>query len=549
MKLRNYQTKACEAVVQEWQSENSTLVVMPTGCGKTLTAASIIKRMFPARALMLAHREELIFQAKDKIERITGLNVGVEMADHRIDEQGLSLFKKFPVVVSSIQTQNAGGAGSGRMSKFNPEEFGVLIVDESHHSTAASYRRVINYYRTNPRLKVMGLTATPDRADEEALGQVYESVAFDYEILDAVEDGWLVPIQQRMIEIEDLDFSNVHTTAGDLNGQELAQVMEFEKILHGVASATLEIAGNRKTLVFASSVRHAERLSEIFNRHRENCSAWVCGMTDKDQRRKMLLDFAQGRVQFMCNVGCLTEGFDDPSIELVVMGRPTKSRSLYSQMVGRGTRPLPGVVDYMDSTPECRRTAIAGSGKPHIEILDFCGNAGRHKLMTSADILGGNYSDEIIERAVKEAKERKAPVDMTELLKEEERKSKEEKSREAARRLKLTARAKFESRNVNPFDVFHLTPRKERGWDKGRELSPKQKNILIGQGIDTETRPYHECKQILEEIFRRWDKGQCSFKQAKILQKHGYSGDATRDEAKQLIDALAKNGWRRPDAA
>jgi superfamily II DNA or RNA helicase len=548
MKLRDYQTKACEHVMEEWKTVDSTLVVLPTGTGKTVLAASIVKRLFPMRALFLAHREELIFQAKDKIQRVTGLSVGIEMADYRVDENEVFSFKKHPVIVSSIQTQNSGGDGAGRMGKFNPEEFGVIILDESHHSVSKSWRRVIDYYRTNPNVKILGITATPDRADEEALGQVYESVAFDYEILDAIEDGWLVPIRQRMVEIEDLNFSNIHTTAGDLNGGELAEVMEYEKNLHGVASATLEIAGTRKTLVFASSVKHAERLSEIFNRHRENCSAWVCGKTDKDERRRLLADFADNKIQFMCNVGCLTEGFDDPSIELVVMGRPTKSRSLYAQMIGRGTRPLPGIVDYLDSTADCRRQAIAGSGKQSIEIVDFCGNSGKHKLMTSADILGGKVSEEVVERAVKAAKDQKQAVDMTELIKEEARKLKDEKDRDAARRMKLMARAKFESKFINPFDVFNISPRKERGWDKGRELSEKQKGILEKQGIDT-TRPYHECKQLLDEIFRRWSNNLCSYKQAKILQKHGYSGDVSRDEAKQLIDALARNGWRRPNAA
>ena len=100
------------------------------------------------------------------------------------------------------------------MSKFDPQRFGVLIIDEAHHATSPSYRRVIDYYRTNPALKVLGVTATPDRADEEALGQVFQSVAFDYEVLDAIHDGWLVPIEQQMVHVEGLDYSSIRTTAG-----------------------------------------------------------------------------------------------------------------------------------------------------------------------------------------------------------------------------------------------------------------------------------------------------------------------------------------------
>ena len=127
------------------------------------------------------------------------------------------------------------------MSKFDPQRFGVLIIDEAHHATSPTYRRVIDYYRTNPALKVLGVTATPDRADEEALGQVFQSVAFDYEVLDAIHDGWLVPIEQQMVHVEGLDYSSIRTTAGDLNGGDLAAVLEAEKNLQQMASASVAI--------------------------------------------------------------------------------------------------------------------------------------------------------------------------------------------------------------------------------------------------------------------------------------------------------------------
>jgi superfamily II DNA or RNA helicase len=280
MKLRPYQLQASQAIMASWQQYDTALAVMPTGTGKTVLFSDVIRRVFPRKALVLAHRAELIHQAKDKIQRVTGYRVEVEMAALRADLHA-GLFASPQVIVSSIQTQAAGGDGGGRMAKFDPMMFGVLIIDESHHATAKSYRRVIDYYRQNPRLKVLGVTATPDRADEEALGQVFEHVAFDYEILDAIRDGWLVPIDQQTVEIEGLDFSNIRTTAGDLNGADLAAVMEAEKPLHGIADATMHIAGDRRTLVFAASVHQAEMLSDIFNRHKPGCSGWVCGKTDK----------------------------------------------------------------------------------------------------------------------------------------------------------------------------------------------------------------------------------------------------------------------------
>lgn len=536
MKMRPYQREALSAVKREWQSAASTLVVMPTGTGKTILFASLIRSCFPARALVLAHREELIFQAADKIHRVTGFRCEVEMADYRADLEN-GLFGGPQVVVSTIQTQCSGADGSGRMTRFDPAMFGLLIVDEAHHATAATYRRVIEYYRRNPALKVLGVTATPDRKDEEALGQVYETVAYDYEILNAIDDGWLVPIQQQLVEVSGLDFSGIRTTAGDLNGADLARVMEEERTLHEIAGPTVEIVGGRRALVFAASVAHAERLCDIFNRHRAGCAGWVCGKTDKDERRKTLAAFSAGKLQYVVNVGVLTEGFDDPGVEVVVMGRPTKSRALYAQMVGRATRPLPGLVDGVESADE-RRMAIGGSAKPACLVVDFVGNSGRHKLMTSADILGGNVSDEAVERAVAKAREAGKPVDMAKSLEDEEKALQVDRAREAARRANLKAKAAWAVRDVNPFDVFELSPEKARGWNTGKSLSGKQRAILANVGIDPDSVDYAGGRQLLNEIFRRWDAGLCSYKQARMLRKHGYTGNETRQEASRILAGI-----------
>lgn len=549
--LRPYQRDAIQAIEEEWKSVSSTLLVLPTGTGKTVVFSEIIKRAFPRRALVLCHRKELIFQAKEHIEKTSGFRVDIEMADLHADTGGL--FSEAQVIVSSIQTQNAGGDGRGRMSKFLPDDFGYLICDEGHHATAPGWKRVIDYYRQNPRLKVLGVTATPDRADEEALGQVFDSVAFDYEILEAIHDGWLVPPEQRMIHIEGLDFSQVRTTAGDLNGADLAAVMEAEANLQGIANPIIEISGNRRALVFTVSVAQAECMCNILNRHKPGSSAWVCGKTDKDERRNMLRDFAAGQIQYVVNVGCLTEGFDDPGVHLIFMGRPTESRSLYAQMAGRAMRPADDIAHGLNDMPdaEARRALIAASRKPVCEIIDFVGNSGKHKLMTTADILGGNVSDEAIERAVDRAKAEGKAVRMDLLLEEEEEKLKAEK---AARRLadeankaRLIARAKWSSQRVDPFDVFDMTPRKERGWDQGKTLSEKQAAVLLKQGIDPATMPYSQAKQLLNEIFRRWSGSLCSYKQAKVLGKYGYDKNASRDDAKKIIDELAANGWKRTD--
>lgn len=530
---------AVKSVFDAWEEAQSTLLVMPTGTGKTICFAHIIKSAFPKRAMVLAHRAELIFQATEKIHDITGFRVDVEMADYRAEVN--SLYGAPQVVVSTIQTQCAGGDGSGRMGKFDPAEFGILIIDEGHHSTSKTYRRVIDYYKQNPDLKILGVTATPDRADEEALGQVYDTVAFDYEILDAINDGWLVPIKQQMVEIGGLDFSKIRTTAGDLNGADLARVMEYEENLQGVVSATLDIVGQKKAIVFAASVDHAERMAEIFNRHRSGMADWVCGKTQKEERRYLLNRFKDGEVQMIVNVGILTEGFDDPGVECIIMARPTKSRSLYSQMIGRAFRPCEDIaLELNDSTD--RTALIANSSKPHCLVVDFAGNAGRHKLITTADILGGKISDVAICAAVQRAKAEGGPVDMSAILDEEERKA----QLDALRRAKVVAKAEWAAKNIDPFGVLGVPKPKERGWDKSKKLTEKQHALLVKQGMDPDTLGYAASRRMIAELFDRWDKDLCSYKQARILRQRGYDVNVSRDKAKELITQISeKEGWKK----
>ena len=549
MILRPYQNEAVDAVWNEWKDHASTMAVLPTGTGKTIVMAELIRRCFPRRVMFLAHREELIFQAQQKIELVTGFKTDIEMGNLKTLTEGL--YGDPQVIISTVQTQNSGGDGGGRMGKFLPDDYGYLFIDENHHSTAKSYRRVIDYYRQNPKLKVLGVTATPDRADEEALGLVFESVAYDYEILDAIHQGWLVPIEQQMIHVEGLDFSKVRTTAGDLNGADLSKVMELEQNLHGVADPTITISGDRRTLIFTVSVVQAESLANILNRHKPGSAAWVCGKTDKDERRQMLVDFAAGRIQYVVNVGCLTEGFDDPGVELIVMARLTKSRSLYAQMAGRATRPLPGIVDGLNSDDE-RKAAIAASAKPTCLILDFVGNSGRHRLMTSADILGGNVSDEVIEAAIERAKREGGAMRMDKLMDEEETLMRIEREKrrmkEAARKAHLVARAKFTATNIDPFDAYNIEPQVGYSKDNGKRLTEKQEAVLLKQGIDPTAMPYHQAKQLLNAIFARWNSNLATLKQCNLLKRHGVNATQMKmSDASLLIDRIAKNNWTLPD--
>ena len=536
--LRPYQDLAVSGTFNEWKENTSTLVVMPTGTGKTTVFAEIARRFLPLRTLVIAHREELIFQARERMEMF-GLTTDIEMADFTAST---GLFGSAQCVVATVQTM------AKRLSRFDPQRFGLLVIDEFHHATALTYRKVLDHFRQNTDLRVLGVTATPDRTDEEALGQVCESVAFDYEVLDAISEGWLVPVQQQRVVIQELDFSEVRTTAGDLNGADLAAVMEREKPLQGLVGSSIELIGDKQAILFASSVAHAERCCDIFNRHKPDMATFICGTTDKEIRRVELDRFRKGDRQILTNVGVATEGFDCPNVSVILVGRPTESRSLYAQMAGRGLRPLPGLVDAF-STPEARRAAILQSSKPHCLLVDFVGNSGRHKLMSGADILGGKISDETLSRAKQIINKAKSSKSITEALSEadeEIRREKEERRRnEEARRAKLVAKVQYSSRSVNPFDVLDISPVKERGWDSGKQLSEKQKQLLMKQGINPEGMPFSQAKQLLNNIFTRWDKSLATFKQCSLLKRQGVDGSKlTMKQASALIDRIVANKWR-----
>lgn len=521
---------------------------MPTGTGKTVVFSHVIDQMHAKtgkRAIVIAHREELIDQAADKILQVTGRACDVEMGDRKADQNS---FWKSQTVVASVQTLSQ----AKRIAKFNPAEFGLLVIDEAHHATADSYVKVIEHFKG---AKLFGVTATPDRSDNTALGKVFSKAAYVYDIEHAIHDGYLVPIHQRMVTVNELDFSQIRTQGGDLHGGELAAVMEREANVHKVTVPLMREAGFRKTLVFAASVHHGEMMTEILNRTNPGSAMMITGMTDKLVRAQVLRRYDDNEFQFLVNVGVFTEGFDDPGIEMVAIARPTKSRSLYCQMIGRGTRPLPGLVDGIDYPSE-RKQRIAASNKPRIIVLDFVGNSGKHKLVTTADILGGNYDDDEKARAVKNVKAGKG-TDMALALDNARREIKAEKAKrleeerkaeaERQRRKAIRAQAKYQSVDVDPFDIGNVQADRLHDKFAGREASDKQKAFLAKAGVpNTETMDFATAMRLTGEIMHRRQTGGCTFKQAHILKKYGYPTNVSFDKAKLTIDAIAANGWKRP---
>jgi superfamily II DNA or RNA helicase len=409
-------SSSSESLRRDRPSIRSSLLVAATGLGKTCIMAGIASHWPTGRVMMISHRFELNQQAIRQFERICGCDVDLEQAQWRADQRAV----KTPIVVASVQTLVSRNRGRRRMERFDPYDFGLLMIDESHRAAANSYLQVIEHFQQNPDLRVLGVTATPDRLDGVGLGSVFQGVACDLNMRWGIEHGWLVPIKQKFVDVKGLDLRSVRTKGGDLDERQLAKIVEQEATLHEMAKPIADVCGaTQRGLVFTTSVLQARQLAEIIQRY--GCrSESLDGETPAPKRKQMLDDYAAGLIQVLVNCGVLTEGFDAPATEVVAICRPTKSRALYTQCVGRGTRPLPGVVDGADD----RHAAIAASTKPWVTVLDFVGNSGRHELVAVGDILAGSEPPEIVARSkviVRRGNFDGTAIDALELAKEEKK--------------------------------------------------------------------------------------------------------------------------------
>lgn len=554
MQGRPYQEEAKASIFRTFEEgAKSTLAVMPTGTGKTvlfgLTARDWIKAHPDACVLALAHREELVFQAADKLKRICDEPVEIEMGEFKASTSATLEGFGARIFVASVQTLGS------RLHKFHPHRPWLVIVDEAHHCIPRNktYWKIVEHFRACPDVRLLGVTATPDRADEEALGKTFETVAFEYSIVAAVNDGWLTPITQKMIIVNDLDLSNVSSRAGDLSVAELDAIINQEKLLHQIVDPTIRIAAGRPTLVFAPGVSSAHAIAEIFNRHATAANdsrleaVAIDGNTPRDERRHQLRRYSRG--EFGVLVGCdvFTEGFDCDRVGVVAMGRPTKSRSLYAQMIGRGTRTLAetNVDQYGDDFE--RREAIAWSTKPCVDILDFVGDSGKHKLIYAADILGGDEDDEVVELAKAKAKARsKARGDAYEGYEPDvladlaaARLELDEKKRQ--QRKGLLVSAFYEIKTVDPFALLDVSPGRERGYLRGKLMTSQQRSLLITAGVQNlEGMTQAKASKLIDEVQRRKRLGLAMPRQLALLKVHGLGDDPamTYDAAAVKIKEL-----------
>lgn len=445
---RDYQDAALTAILREFLTHRAVMIELPTGTGKTHVFVSLASGWQIGRVLVMVPTLELIDQAAAKIFRETGVEPGIEQGKRRSNE---SSWGRSPFVV---------GCKPSLYSKDRYKRFsgiGLVIVDECHLAETAANKEMLDYFREMGAY-ILGVSATPKRKNGKIQSSIFDVCAFQMSLADAIHGGWLCPPQAHCVQIESLDLSAVHTVAGDFKQEELAKVMEEERVVFEIAEVVAHESGRMKTIVFCASVKEAMAVSDLLVDKYHLKSAWVCGnknLVDDDSRQSILRSFQNdpNGIQIVCNVGVLTTGYDFPGLEHIVVARPTKSLTLYTQILGRGTRTLPNTVDFHPSTPETRKAAIAASAKPHFKITDMADNSLQHKLISVADVMGGGMEPAIIERAKVAMQRSSEPVLVDQALIDARRQLEAEQEEIARRkRARIEAKAKYRSVEVDVFD-------------------------------------------------------------------------------------------------
>lgn len=564
MELRDYQKEAVKAILGEWENgKRKTLLVLPTGMGKTICFAEITKEMAAKgkRVLIIAHRKELLDQAMDKMEKF-GVPAAMELGNERAGES--------PVVISSVQTMIR------RFKNFAEDHFSVVIIDEAHHIMAKSYQKILEYFK---KADVLGVTATPERGDKTDLGKFFDSVAYEYSLKKAMEDGWLCPVKIMETPIS-ISLESVYVHAGDFDAEETARAIIPS--LRVVAAAMKEYCKGRKHIaVFLPNVVTAESFSKILNEKGFHAASISC-LTKKAQRKEILSDFKEGKYNVICNAMLLTEGWDFPALDCIINLRPTRSRTLYFQIIGRGTRLCKGKENLL--IPEF-------TWKSHYEDIIRPWNlitrdekvmAKMEELLSkrkSLDILKAESlarkiikQEEEKEKARKLAEEKKRLEhlkEMEELKKEreeeararreilrkaleEERKNKEEaeaEEKEVKEKIRIFQQAKLIDlleymTNASTY-INGYVPKAR--WEKS-PMTYAQYMVLHKNGIPTRKGMSKGlASRLIDTIIKRDKHNFSTPKQIRILRKFGF--DATKwskKTASKFITMIARNNWNTP---
>lgn len=516
MELRPYQEEAKQNIFSEWEKGvMKTLLVLPTGCGKTIVFAKVIEECVRrgSRVLILAHRGELLEQAAEKINRATGLVCATEKAEESC------LGSWFRITVGSVQTLMR----EKRLSQFPEDYFDTIIIDEAHHSISDSYQRILQHFQ---KARVLGVTATPDRGDMKNLGQVFDSLAYEYTLPKAIKSGYLSPIKALTVPLK-MDLTGVGVQAGDFKSGDIATALD--PYLYQIGDEMAKYCMDRKTVVFLPLVKTSQKFRDILNE--KGFSAAEVNGESRD-RAEILSAFEKGTYNVLCNSMLLTEGWDCPAVDCIVVLRPTKVRSLYSQMVGRGTR--------------------LSEGKTELLLLDFLWHTERHELCHPADLI---CTDREVAKCMTQNLEDAAgcPLD----IEEAEKTASEDviAQREEALAKKLAEMKSRKRKLVDPLQ-FEMSIQAEDlsgyvptfGWEMAPP-SENQKRTLEKLGIlPDEIDNAGKAAKILERLDKRRTEGLTTPKQIRFLEGRGFQhvGTWQFETAKKLIDRIAANGWRVP---
>lgn len=511
--LRPYQQQARDRIHAEWDAGHTrTLLVLPTGTGKTIVFASVAADQVRAgdRVLILAHRGELLEQAADKLQRSTGLVSAVEKAE------STCLDSWFRVVVGSVQTLQR----TARLERFPHDYFGTIIIDEAHHAITDGYRRILDYFEG---ARVLGVTATPDRGDMRNLGEVFDSLAFEYKLTDAIKEGYLCRILAQTVPLQ-LDISSVTLSGGDYAVADLGTALD--PYLEQIAAEMAVRCKDRKTVVFLPLIRTSQKFRDLLGAHGFR-AAEVNGQSE--DRREVLADFDAGKYNVLCNSMLLTEGWDCPSVDCVVVLRPTKVRSLYSQMVGRGTR--------------------LAEGKTDLLLLDFLWMTDKHELCRPADLVcedrdvARQMTEHLAETGCPEDIEEAAAQASEDVVAQREEALAKQLAEQRRKKAKLVDPLQYEM-SIQAEDLSGYVP--AFGWEAGPP-SDKQTAALEKLGILPDAvESAGKAALLLDRLHKRQTEGLTTPKQIRLLERYGFRhvGSWSFDAASRMINRIAAGGWR-----
>lgn len=553
--LREYQTEDADAITEALVENQSALLRAATGLGKAVILAELARRyVTQGKVLCVVDVGKLVMQLAETFRQHTGKRVGILTGDYKKDLNA-------DIIVSTVQSLYAGEDGDEEYRRWNPHEYALLEVDECESSVAPAFRKVVEWFTQTPSLRMVGCTATPFRSDGVAMAELYdygvsEPGPLNRDICWGIDNGWLVKVRQGFVRTS-IDFGtlkvkkNDHGEA-DYSDRAIAELITQEQALIEIAQGIHSQIGERKAIAICPDTASADALADYLNAEKSGSAAPVHRSLPHDPMEVMRKHY-RGDFQIMTSVNLVLKGYDDPEVSATCGCRNTKSRRLYSQFLGRGTRPLKSIVDDLNAaeSAEERRSIIADSEKPNTLMVNLVGVDESVRDMTVIDVLGERLGEEVKNRAKKRSQQSDEDTDPEEEAQraQEEIDAEKEEQRKKLEQARQSFKVKGETEAAWTDDL-----RVKGGASSGAgSIKPNHLNLLQKFRVpdkDIERMTPERAKKLSGELIRRAKKGLATYRQCKTLKRHGYTPgeyqSMTFDEASRAIDMIAQNGWRRP---